>query len=89
MINIIKNYIETKFGEDNPDDVIMSERHFEALNNANASLNNAMASINMFFEPDIISIDLETAASALGEITGQTVNEEVIDNIFKNFCIGK
>ena len=45
--------------------------------------------LRMNLEADICSIDLDDAASHLGEITGTTVNDEVIDNIFKNFCIGK
>jgi len=89
LTEIIKNYIEEKFGDDSSDNVMLSERHFEALSVALTNLNNAVAAISSFFEADIISIDLENAASALGEITGQTVNDEVIDNIFKNFCIGK
>lgn len=87
--NAISNLIKEKFDNSNSEETIFSDRHYEALISAKKSLENAIASLNTYFEPDIISIDLENAAEALGEITGQTVNEEVIDNIFKNFCIGK
>lgn len=89
LTEIIRNYIEETFGNAESEETIFSQRHFEALTQAISDLENAMAGINEFFEPDLISIDLENAASALGEITGQTINEEVVDNIFKNFCIGK
>lgn len=88
LMETIKNYIEEKFSEDDGD-MIFSERHYEALSSSLVSMDNAITSIENLFEPDIVSIDLENTAMYLGEITGQTVNEEVVDNIFKNFCIGK
>lgn len=88
LILKIQNFIEEKYTVDS-EETIFTERHFNALVSALSALDNAIQSINNYFEADIVSIDLENAASALGEVTGQTVNEEVIDNIFKNFCIGK
>ena len=38
---------------------------------------------------DIILSDMELAIATLGEIDGQTVSEEIVDNIFSNFCVGK
>jgi tRNA modification GTPase len=38
---------------------------------------------------DLVAIDIENAVSALGEITGQTLREELLDTIFSQFCIGK
>ena len=38
---------------------------------------------------DIILGDIEVAISALGEIGGMTVSDEIIDSIFANFCVGK
>ena len=38
---------------------------------------------------DLLFIDLEDAAAALGEITGETVQEEIIEQVFSRFCVGK
>jgi tRNA modification GTPase len=38
---------------------------------------------------DFVAIDLTTAISALGEITGETVTEDLLETIFSNFCVGK
>ncbi|MGB9803912.1 MAG: hypothetical protein ACPLUI_08895, partial [Desulfofundulus sp.] len=38
---------------------------------------------------DLVAIDLKAAWEALGEITGTTVAEDIIDRIFRDFCIGK
>ncbi len=38
---------------------------------------------------DLLSIDLRKAIDSIGEITGQITNDEMLGNIFSNFCIGK
>ena len=38
---------------------------------------------------DLLSIDLRNAIDSIGEITGQITNDEMLGNIFSNFCIGK
>ena len=38
---------------------------------------------------DLLYVDLEDALSALGEVTGMTVQEEIIDQVFSRFCVGK
>ena len=38
---------------------------------------------------DIVEIDLKNAFDKLGEITGDSYSEEIIDNLFENFCVGK
>ena len=38
---------------------------------------------------DVCAVDLSYALDALGEITGETLNEQVIDEVFARFCVGK
>lgn len=78
-------------GEDFSQDSVMitNNRHKEACISADNELKKAIEAINSGIETDIISINLEKAASYLGEITGMTVSDEVIDEVFSKFCIGK
>lgn len=64
---------------------VTSARHYEALVNAKNSLLNCLNEL----PPDILSIDLTSAWSELGVITGQTVTEDIVNNIFEKFCVGK
>lgn len=54
-----------------------------------SSVQSATAGLSSGFTPDLISIDITEAASALGGITGQEVADEMIDRIFSKFCVGK
>ena len=67
---------------------IVEERHFEALNRACASVDGAIMNIDSL-TPDLIAVDLKEAWSALGEITGETANEQIINAVFAKFCVGK
>jgi len=64
-------------------------RQQECLKNAKNSLLHALNSSKNREVQDFISIDLKSALLFLGEITGEVVSEEIINNIFSNFCIGK
>ena len=41
------------------------------------------------FTVDVLAIDLKEAWDALGEITGETANEQIIKTVFEKFCVGK
>lgn len=65
------------------------ERHLRLAKRALQALYHAVESIDAGFELDITEIDLKEALEALSEITGENASEEVIDRVFKNFCVGK
>lgn len=69
-------------------DFICEERHFEALKKAYGSLSYALSSVNTL-PLDLLSVDVKNGWDALGEISGKTASEEIIDNIFSKFCVGK
>ena len=53
------------------------------------SLKNAHNSALSLMPPEIVAVDIMAAASALGTITGEVSSEDMLDAIFRDFCIGK
>ena len=75
-------------GTDTSGDFLCEERHYAALLRAEESLNAALETVRSF-PLDIAETDIREAWSALGEITGKTASEEIIEQIFSRFCVGK
>jgi tRNA modification GTPase len=74
----------------NGENVIVSNiRHFEALQSASEALNRAAESMENDLPSDLLAQDIREVLHYLGEITGEISNDEILGNIFKNFCIGK
>ncbi len=74
----------------NSDDVIITNiRHYEALIHVSESLGRVLTGLDDLLSEDLIAIDIRQAIHYLGEITGQITSDEILGNIFKNFCIGK
>lgn len=69
-------------------DFLCEERHFYALSRAKEKLLCALNSIENV-TLDLLAIDVKDAWDALGEISGKTATEEIINNIFSKFCVGK
>ena len=69
--------------------LVSNPRHKSALERAQSHLEQALSSIEAQIPDDFVTIDLTAALNALGEITGETVTEELLETIFSNFCIGK
>ena len=69
--------------------LVSNPRHKDALQKARDNLEKALQDITDNMADDFITIDLTTAVNALGEITGDTVQEELLASIFSQFCIGK
>ena len=71
------------------DTVVTNLRHFNSLADAESSLTEIENGIQNGVSGDLLSIDLRNAIESIGEITGQITNDEMLGNIFSNFCIGK
>lgn len=69
--------------------LISGERNKESLFKAKSYLNNVMETVENRMPEDFISMDLAEAYEALGEITGEALEEDIIDKIFSEFCLGK
>jgi tRNA modification GTPase len=68
---------------------ISRERHRDALAAALEALKNAHSAALSMMPPEIVAVDIMAAAAALGLITGEVSGEDVLDAIFRDFCIGK
>jgi len=72
------------------DDVIITNvRHYEALLHVSESLGRVISGLDDEIPEDLIAIDIRQAIHYLGEITGEITSDEILGNIFRNFCIGK
>ena len=84
--------VETVFsGQVQTSDVplISNPRHHEILKRALAHVTAAHDGHQAGLGADLIAVDLTAAVNALGEVTGETAGEDVLDAIFGNFCLGK
>jgi len=69
--------------------LVTSARHQEALRLAAEHLRASLVPLDRGLPLDFVSIDLRAAYDALGEITGETASDDLLDKIFSEFCIGK
>ncbi|HHW67699.1 MAG: tRNA modification GTPase [Epulopiscium sp.] len=69
--------------------MITNLRHKDALIKADECLKDALSTIDMEMPEDCLSIDLTNAYKYLGEITGESVQDDLIQKIFSQFCLGK
>jgi tRNA modification GTPase len=72
------------------DDIIITNiRHYEAFIHVSESLERVMSGLENQIPEDLIAIDIRQAIHYLGEVTGEIISDEILSNIFRNFCIGK
>jgi tRNA modification GTPase len=77
-------------GDGRGDTVAISrERHRDALARALAALDAAHHSAQGAMPPEIVAVDIAIAADALAQVSGQVTSEDVLDAVFREFCIGK
>jgi len=92
-IDSLKNEIKSMFFNGdirlNDEVYITNARQKNALVNAYDSLNMVIDSINMGLAEDFFSIDMMNAYEKLGLITGESVEDDLVEEIFKSFCVGK
>jgi len=79
-INILNPYTDT---------VISNSRHYEALMKALKAIEEVNMGLKSEISGDLLSIDIRKSIEHLAEITGEITNDDVLGNIFANFCIGK
>jgi len=71
------------------DVIISNSRHYEALKKALKAIEEVNKGLKNNISGDLLSVDIRRSIEHLGEITGEITNDDVLGNIFANFCIGK
>ena len=69
--------------------MLSNARHYEAIARAHDAIIRVQEGLKNGLSGELLSLDLQDCLSALGEVTGQITNKEVLSNIFSKFCIGK
>lgn len=90
-IDKLKNFLENEIKQstERVSDVLINQRHYNKLQEVLQNLIQAKESLLNQMDNEIIAIDIRYATKLIGEITGESWNEEVLDLIFSSFCIGK
>ncbi len=73
----------------NNNTIVTNSRHYNALLSALEEINRVQEGLNANLSGDLLAIDIRQALYHFGEITGEVTNDELLGNIFANFCIGK
>ena len=69
--------------------IITNSRHLAALSSTENTLSRAIGQLKDGMPQDIAALDINEAIDLLGEITGETVSEDIVTEIFHSFCVGK
>ncbi len=69
--------------------IVTNSRHYEALQKSFKSLDDVIKGMDSGITSDFIAMDIRQALHHLGEITGEISTDDLLGNIFSNFCIGK
>ncbi len=90
-IEELKKSLTNQVKEIEPDSLefVTNVRQQTCLNRAKTSLDQALLASQIGELQDLISIDIKAALLALDELTGELITDDILDNIFENFCIGK
>lgn len=73
----------------NNETIVTNTRHYDSLLKALEEIQKVQAGIDKDLSGDLLAIDIRQALYHFGEITGEISNDELLGNIFANFCIGK
>jgi tRNA modification GTPase len=84
---LISTVLKNSPGEN--DIVVTNVRHFEALKRSSEALVRVKEGLQSGISGDLLAMDIREVLHYLGEITGEITTDEILGNIFKNFCIGK
>jgi len=81
--------MQVKYEQSSSGELITNVRQAEALSRASGCIRLATDALTASVTPDAVLMDIESALTAIGEITGKTIREDIISRIFERFCVGK
>lgn len=88
--NKIYKYIINENVDDSSQKLIITNvRHKSALEKTKTALENILETVNLGMPMDLMAVDIKDALDSLSEVTGEISSEDLLDHIFKNFCVGK
>jgi tRNA modification GTPase len=87
IVDHLTDYMQQESISDNA--IVSNVRHFESLTRAREALQNIRKGFDENRSSDLIAIDIHQALLHLGTITGEVTNDDILENIFSRFCIGK
>lgn len=87
----LADMVDTLFEGQLPCDgsILTNARQFDAVRRAHEAMVSAMQGLKLGWTPDAVLTDIEEAMTAMGEVTGATVREDITARIFQRFCVGK
>ena len=90
-VSIVREKLSNEFSNESSNSgvVVTNLRHFNSLSESINSITKVREAIGNDLPGDLLSIDLKNVIGSVGEITGEISNDEMLGNIFSNFCIGK
>ena len=91
-IQHLKNLLTDKVKKgilSNDDIIVSNSRHFEALNGALSHVVLVQEGLEIGVSSDLLAMDIRQSLYHLGEITGEITTDDLLDSIFRDFCIGK
>jgi len=90
--NKINNILNNKLSDSNSTPFLVNQRHYLILDSLKNQVQNIIKILNQnkeFIDYEILALDLNNCLQTLSEFTGKTITEKTLDNIFKEFCVGK
>ena len=90
-VNELKEELTKRVCDINPENLefVTNTRQQECLNKAKKSIEQALLAAQLHELQDLISIDVKSSILALDELTGELITDDILNNIFDHFCIGK
>ena len=90
-LDLLAGLVDEMFEGSAPCDgsILTNARQFSAIQRAYDGMESALRGLKMGLTPDAVLTDVEEAMSAMGEVTGATVREDITARIFERFCVGK